>query len=352
VLAPGAAYRLRSDQPVTVYQYNPLEYELQGQYSYSNDASILLPVNAWGEAYRVATWDHAISASFYAVVASADGTVVTLTPPATGSVVYAYGSSIAADGSGTVTLDQGDVLEVLTPGGATAGVTGTLVSASQPVQVLAGSAGAWVLDCCADHLEESMWPIGTLGNEYFVTPPTLGGSTAPIGEVVRIVATEDDTTLVYDPPHPGAPTTIPTAGAYVELDDDATDFKITASAKILVAQIMEGGSVLGGGDPSLTLAVPVLQYRRNYLFHSPVNYDANFVNVTAPTGALVTIDGSPVTGWTPIGGSGESIARVPLSNAGDGDHTITSAVPIGISVYGYGMFTSYWYPGGLDLARL
>src|SRR5690606_17898257 len=33
------AYRLRSTQPVTVYQYNPLKA------SYSNDASLLLPVN-------------------------------------------------------------------------------------------------------------------------------------------------------------------------------------------------------------------------------------------------------------------------------------------------------------------
>jgi len=26
--------------------------------------------------------------------------------------------------------------------------------------------------------------------------------------------------------------------------------------------------------------------------------------------------------------------------------------PIGISVYGYGQYTSYWYPGGLDLEEM
>jgi hypothetical protein len=28
---------------------------------------------------------------------------------------------------------------------------------------------------------------------------------------------------------------------------------------------------------------------------------------------------------------------------------ITSSQPFGISVYGHGQDTSYWYPGGLDL---
>ena len=54
----------------------------------------------------------------------------------------------------------------------------------------------------------------------------------------------------------------------------------------------------------------------------------------------------------PIGGSGYALARVvplgpgPLS---DGNHSITGSAAFGISVYGYGMDTSYWYPGGLDL---
>ena len=58
-----------------------------------------------------------------------------------------------------------------------------------------------------------------------------------------------------------------------------------------------------------------------------------------------------INGFVPIGGSGFSAARVPLSNAGDGNHVITGTDPFGISVYGYGDDTSYWYPGGLDLDK-
>ena len=108
----------------------------------------------------------------------------------------------------------------------------------------------------------------------------------------------------------------------------------------------------GLGDPSLSLAVPTAQFRSSYLFHAPTNYTTNYVDVTAPAGAVVTLDGAAMTGFTAIGTTGFSVGRKLLSNAGTGNHTITSSVGFGISVYGYGQYTSYWYPGGLDLTKL
>ena len=131
---------------------------------------------------------------------------------------------------------------------------------------------------------------------------------------------------------------------------------ITASHKVLVAQYMEGSQVAGGtGDPSMALAVPVEQYRTQYLFHAPLNYTTSYVDVIARTGTAVTLDGQLLTGFTPIGTSGYSLARVtPLGpgTGGVGNHTITGSTPFGISVYGYGQDTSYWYPGGLDLRSI
>ncbi|MBM4377336.1 MAG: IgGFc-binding protein [Deltaproteobacteria bacterium] len=76
------------------------------------------------------------------------------------------------------------------------------------------------------------------------------------------------------------------------------------------------------------------------------------VNVVAPTKASVMLDNAPVSNFTPIGTTGYAIARIPLANSGDGNHTISANLPFGISVYGYGQYTSYWYPGGLDLTPL
>ena len=110
----------------------------------------------------------------------------------------------------------------------------------------------------------------------------------------------------------------------------------------------------GTGDPAMTLAVPTAQYRTSYQFHAPTNYVSNFVNVTAPSGATVTLDGQPIPGssFLAVGSSGFGVAKVALSNTGNGSHLAESSMPFGITVYGYGTYTSYWYPGGLDLTPI
>ncbi len=50
--------------------------------------------------------------------------------------------------------------------------------------------------------------------------------------------------------------------------------------------------------------------------------------------------------------AGSRRALVLLDNSGDGTHTMEGSKPFGVSVCGYGQFTSYWYPGGLDLKPL
>jgi hypothetical protein len=365
LMVAGGAYRLRSDQPVTVYQYNPLEYEQDGlDNSFTNDASLLLPVNVWSGDYFVVarnTWDVfdagvQISPGFYTVTASEDDTTVELLPSETGKLVIA-GGGVAADGTGKVALDRGDVLEVFSaltlgnPG--KADVTGTRIKADRPIQVLGGHVCTNVpydINAC-DHLEESMYPYETLAKQYIVTPPLIptGGNT-PKAQMVRIVATQDGTTLAYDPPQNGAPTMIATAGQYVELSQTAADFEVSANNKILVAQYMLGQEAGGdSGDPAMALSVATEQYRTNYLFHAPINYESNFVNITAPMTAKVTLDAAPVAGFKAIGATGYGVVRLELGDNIDGNHRVESDKPVGISVYGYGQYTSYWYPGGLDL---
>ena len=75
------------------------------------------------------------------------------------------------------------------------------------------------------------------------------------------------------------------------------------------------------------------------------------VDVRIVASDVVILDGVTLTAgaFTAIGTSGYSEARASLSNAGNGNHVITASAPIGISVYGYGQYTSYWYPGGMKL---
>jgi hypothetical protein len=53
-----------------------------------------------------------------------------------------------------------------------------------------------------------------------------------------------------------------------------------------------------------------------------------------------------------VASSGYAVARVRLDKSGNGNHRLTADQPFGVSVYGFGNVTSYWYPGGLDLAEI
>ena len=367
-ITEDGAYRLRTDGPVTVYQYSPLQYTIGSEYSFSNDASLLLPANAWGDEYVVVarnSWTITIGLTapgFYAVVASEDDTEVQVLPSPSSVGYIEPGPDIDEDGEAVVTLNQGDVLQVFSTGvnfnnPNPVDVTGTRVVADKPVQVLGGHQCTfipWDVWAC-DHLEENTLPLRALGGEYFATTPLVPPIDAEAfakPRFVRIVATEADTEVTVDP-DPGVPLTLPEAGSYVEFGPTSEDFHIVADHKVVVAQYMAGQELEDGGnagDPSMTLAIPPEQFRTAYQFHAPANYPDSYVNVTAPIGASIELDGFEVDDdlWAPIGGSAYAVARVRLLGVG-GDHTIEGDQPFGIQVYGYGEYTSYWYPGGLDV---
>ncbi len=127
-------------------------------------------------------------------------------------------------------------------------------------------------------------------------------------------------------------------------------FKVSSDKKIMVAQYMVGQSAnFGTSDPAMLLTVPTEQYRTDYLFYAATSWQANFVDIIAPKGASVKVDGVNVANWKGIGNSGFDIAHVQLANNGNGTHTVSGDQKVGISVYGLQSYGSYWYPGGLDL---
>ncbi|MCA9639021.1 MAG: IgGFc-binding protein, partial [Myxococcales bacterium] len=161
--------------------------------------------------------------SFYAVIAKEDGTTVTLNPSATGGQVQA-GAGVAGNGTGQVALDEGDVLEVISAGG---DLTGTIVSSDKPVQVFGGHKCTNVPFSVAacDHLEESMFPIETLAKEYVVVPPVqVPNNNLAKAQMVRVIASEDDTELVFEP-NQGVNTMLNNAGDFVELPTTTAAFK-------------------------------------------------------------------------------------------------------------------------------
>ncbi len=351
----GGSYRVVSNRPITVYQFNPLQYEAEGVFSHTNDASLLYPTNALTGSYWVASWpswtfvEGIYNPSLLAITATGDATQVTIVP--TANVKAGDLGLLSAGIPMTLTMNSRDVLQLFAVAGDD--LTGTRVTADKPIQVIGGHYCTNLpheIGAC-DHLEEVMMPVEAASTRYAVTPPGLKSSPDPKIRMLRIIATQPGTTLSYDPPQPGVPTALGAPGSFFTIESNAQSFVIEASEKIVVAEYMvgRGASPEDEGDPSLSIAVPIDQYRTHYLFHAPLSYDVNFVNVVAPTGATVLLDGTPVSGFSTIGASGYAVARVLLSDTSDGNHSIEGSERFGISVYGYGFATSYWYPGGLDL---
>jgi hypothetical protein len=375
----GGAYRLRSNRPVSVYQFNPLSYELspspaacplrndcpgspprdEGCLSFSNDATLLFPSNVLTGSYSAMTWPStAAGQGFISVVGTRPGTQVTVT----GSGRFAAGAGIDATGSGVVTLGEGDVLQLIAEpaSGQVFGsdLSGTLIEASAPVQVISGSSCAFVPDAttnACDHLEHALLPAETLGRDYLVTFPAAPASQSP--QVVRFLPVQPDTTLQFDRPMGGMPETMlrsPEDGP-LEISALMEDFQVTSDKPLLVAHYLQGRSSVdsGAGDPSMAVAVPRAQYRDNYIFTASQTYDFNFVNVVAPASATVLLDGEalPDSEFSPIGATRYRVARHPLPSDRE-VFKIEGTEPFGIVVYGYGAFTSYMYPGGLDLKKI
>jgi len=357
-LAVDGAYHLRSNRPVTVYQFSALDYAFGGGFSYSNDASLLLPTNVWTGNYVVPawqTWDFSgfgILPGTMAITAQQDNTMVQVTSRAT-TTGGDGAPSFSPGAPQTVALNSGDVLMLMSTAG---DLTGSTVTADKAVQVVAGHHCTQVpigFTAC-DHVEESIFPVEALSTRYLVTAPLVPSGT-PRTQITRITAAETNTSVTVDPAVAG-PFTLANIGDFVEVSQVA-DMYITADNKIMVTHYMVGQDAppaAGIGDPAMTLAVPTDQYRTSYQFHAPINYDNNYVNITAPTGTVVMLDGVavPGTSFTAIGGSGLSVARVALADNVDGNHVAESNVGFGVTVYGYGQYTSYWYPGGLDLATI
>lgn len=379
-LLPSGAYRLRSDRPVSVYQFNPLEYKLEPApagcplrnqcpgapqrdepcLSFSNDASLLFPTNVWTGSYAVLSWPSTQGGQgFVSVVGTQPGTLVTVA----GQGRVAAGAGISETGSGQVTLGDGDVLQIVAEASSTrtygSDLSGTLISASAPVQVIAGSSCGFVpeatTDAC-DHMEHAMLPAETLGTDYLVTFPAAPASESP--HVVRILPVADDTTLEFDRELPGlsglSVTRSPAQGP-LQLSRVADDFRVRSNKPILVTHYLQGRTSVdsGAGDPSMAVVVPRAQYRDNYIFSVSRTYDHNFVNVVAPSDATVLLDGEPLpeSEFVPIGTTGYRVARHPLLAARE-VFRMQGTRPFGIVVYGYSVFTSYMYPGGLDLRKI
>jgi hypothetical protein len=347
----NSAYRITSDQPITAYQFNPLDYcvgacAAQEDFSFTNDASLLLPAHVLRDEYVVisrptmrvdfgtSTLD---SPGFFAVVGTGDEpaeleisfSAYTLPSDALSNEdypPYEPGWSVPE-----IVLQPHEVLQVMSgsqPDGECLNptacgaeeytccetppeydLTGTVIKvlSGPPPAVFAGHDCTFVpFDKWAcDHLEEQMFPVETWGRHYLCgrnVPQDLDDDT-----VWRVVSGSEDNEISFEPPEVH-PSIVLDKGAYVEFLTKQS-FEVVGQGRVAVAQFMVGQNYTDPppqfGDPAMALSVPVEQYRESYTFLAPESYVYTFLTVIHLNDAEVLLD-----------------------------------------------YTSYMYPGGLDLAKI
>jgi hypothetical protein len=200
-----------------------------------------------------------------------------------------------------------------------------------------------------------MLPVESWGKDYLGIHTHRTPFNIP--DYWRVVSAVDNNMIMFDPPNVQSPVTL-NKGEWIEFPS-RVDFEAIGSGPFALAQYMAGedwnglgtGNSAAGGDPAMALAVPIEQYRKDYIFLTPASYKLNYVNVTAPKGVDVTVDGTQVdpSMFMPVGAGTYVAARLSVDA---GTHKVSADQPIGIAVYGLAPFTSYMYPGGLDVKQI
>jgi hypothetical protein len=403
-------YRIVADQPIVAYQFNPLD----NFGVFSNDASLLLPSSSLGKAYYVMTRRQLADKyrSYINIIATAAGDTTVAVKVTCKTQAGPGIPSLKKGGVGTYTLKQGQALN-LESDEAGGDLTGSYVESDKPVAVFGGSeasnspdtgncvpkatgggkacagtsnsgfAKACTSDsqcdgsCCADHLEEQMFPIDTLGTSYVASRLQQRGKEK---DSWRILAVQDGTTVTTTPNVATVP--VLNKGAWYEIVTDK-DFTIDSNKPVLVAQYMassyatittEAGTcsiasqctskygfqadcLSGGfqnycapiGDPSLILAAATNQYLDDYIFLVPDKYKINYINVVVPAGTVAKLDGNPIGAgsFVSVQGSLWTVARLPIAA---GSHRLQLTNKGSLTVYGYDKDVSYGYIGGAGLA--
>ena len=357
-----SAYKITSTLPIVAYQFNPLN----NVDVFSNDASLLVPRSAFDAEYyamTAKTLDRRTVGGglfppppeqnftgYVTVVAVEDGTQVEVTlKSATEPGAVQVG--LAANTPTMFTLNAFDVLNL------EAVANGDLTGSR--VRVLGGkTAGVFSghqafvraedRACCADHLEEMMFPTSTWGKRFALTraKPRMNET-----DILRVMAQKPNTTVTFLPtPTSGTCGTL-AAGQFCEVQI-SLDTEINSSEPVLIGHYLKSiGTGAGNplGDPSMSLAVPVEQFRADYTFLIPAQYDQNFVSISAPVGGVIKLDGANISGQLLPYGNNLRGARIAVTA---GQHKIECPNTCGIEIYGYSGAVSYLFAGGLDLKKI
>ncbi|MBN9159406.1 MAG: IgGFc-binding protein [Myxococcales bacterium] len=372
----GKSFHLATNAPVSLVAM----YPFGGAAGHLPTTALLMPVVTWGKEHVIVNpWEANIGRPSTQIVASEDGTEITIVP----KVPIQSGQGVEgalANLPATYRLDKGQFLQFVQNDE----LTGSILTSSKPTATFGGQTCAYIPSAsgACDLLWQQIPSHEQWGSEYVAVG--YRQRTASPGETMpyRIVAAHDGTRLDYDPKIPvGAPTEM-NAGEVVTFPAGVNDTFVVrtqdAEHPIYLAAYMTGyeggyygsGKMAGWGDPDFVNVVPAGQWLNAYSFYADPTYEET---------SLVVIRGKhfgkfedvwlecagTLTDWKPVGTRVDyEYVRVDLSREGGpgqsfGDKTcrtglqrMKSTGPFTATLWGWAFAASYAYPGGTATRKL
>lgn len=384
----GQAWHITTDAPVSAYDIHPYG----GAASFLPSAEMLLPTSAWGTNYvavvpklgEMLNPPSGPGPQYGTIVAKENNTTVTVLP----RVALPGGNGVAAAPANQptqFTLQQHEFIQ-WEP---SQEMSGTIISSDKPVAFTGGNGYLCLKGMSSkgggcDSGHQAIPPVAALGYRYVGIPyTTRRADLQPESIIYRIVGAVAGTSLTFDPPVPGAPTTLD-VGQMV--DFEATGPFVVSSQDedhpFYLGQMMTGCFVHGGSRPGINPAslsaeynclgdeeyvniLPPAQFLSRYIFFTDPTYGTTnlvLTRVKTPSGFKEVSVGCSgvVSGWQPVGSSGEfEIANVDLVRSAhgvagctNGPQSAQSDGPFGLMVWGLDSFASYAYPAGGNIAPI
>lgn len=385
----GLAWHIVTGAPVSAYDILPYG----GAASFLPGAELLFPTSAWGTNYVAVvpklgsgTNDSEPGPQWGQVLAVQDNTTVQVVP----TVALPGGTGVTAAPANAVTtytLQAGQFLQwqnpytFASPGAAPMEMSGSVLSSNNPIAFMSGngyiclgSSTSTGGGCDSSH--QQIPPVSAMGSEYTPAPYTTRRADLQEESIpYRIVGMVNGTTLTYDPPVTGAPTTLK-LGQYVDFEaTGAFDVKSQDDKHpFYVGQMMPGCQVTSGsqapggciGDEDYVNVMAPAQFLSSYVFFTDPTYATTTFTLVRVKGTKgfsnVTVDcmPTPISGWQPLGSSGKfEWARVDLvrgttmtGTCQNGPHSARSDGQFGLTVWGVDQYASYGYPAGTNIAAI
>jgi hypothetical protein len=367
----GGLVRIDGDAPFLATLHTP-----QRPF-FGNDSALLLPIEALGETYVVASYPALHNhfqgigePSFFEVIAAHDATEIRWLP--LGAATDADGAGIDAVAAGewsrTLVLDRHEAARITAAitGGNDPGrsdLSGTIVEASAPIRIVSGTRCSAVPmsqdsgEGC-DPLSDQLLPVDLWGTRYAIPHPPLRTYEQ---HYYRIYAGADGVSITTEPSVlVSQPTVLVRRGEYVDVVvEHGTSFAVEADGPIMpVGYLATRDEDVEIGDPAMYQHVPTDRFLDAYRVTTGTEWEREMLVVVRPLGGSdVSVDGESVDGWETFGAWETTVVDVD-----EGAHVVESDDPFGLTQIGWtnvlhdscvplGRFgtcqTSYAHPAGL-----